>query len=167
VELFLNGKSLGAQMRHADDSPLTWKIAYQPGVLNAVASNDGHPVATDELRTAGAPAKIMLVADQEKLTPTWDDVSFARATVADSDGVTVPDATNPIRFDISGAGMVDAVDNGDVSSHEPFAAKERHAYQGHCLAIVKAAATDGPIRLTASSPGLESATLEIQTVRER
>ncbi len=164
VELFLNDRSLGVQTRHADDSPLTWKVAYQPGVLKAVASDDGQTIATYELRTAGAPAKIILTADEEKLAPTWDDVSFARAIVADADGVMVPDAADLIQFGISGPGRVAAVDNGDPSSHEPFIATERHAYQGRCLAIVKATSADGPIRLTVSAPGLEAASVEIQAV---
>jgi beta-galactosidase len=163
VELFLNDKSLGVQTRHADDSPLTWNVAYQPGVLRAVASDDGKAAATDELRTAGAPAKIVLVADQPTLTSAWDDVSFARATVTDADGVTVPDAADLIRFEISGPGRIAAVDNADPSSHEPFAATQRHAYHGRCLAIVKATSADGPIRLTASAPGLEAASVDIQT----
>ena len=165
--MFLNGKSLGVQARHADDSPLTWKVAYQPGVLSAVASNGGNSVAMDELRTAGAAAKIVLVADQMTLAPTWDDVSFARATVVDADGVTVPDAADLIHFEISGPGRIAAVDNADVSSHEPFAAAERHAYRGHCLAIVKATSVNGPIRLTASAPELEGASVVIQTVALR
>jgi beta-galactosidase len=163
VELFLNGKSLGAQLRHADDSPLTWKVAYQPGVLRAVASNNGDAAATDELRTAGVPAKIVLLADQRMLTPAWDDVSFARATVTDAAGVTVPDAGDLIRFEISGPGRIAAVDNADPSSHEAFVATRRHAYHGRCLAIVKATSAGGPIRLTASAPDLKSASVDIQT----
>jgi beta-galactosidase len=163
VELLLNGKSLGVQARHADDSPLTWKVAYEPGVLRALASNNGKAAATDELRTAGAPAKIVLVADQPTLTPAWDDVSFARATVTDAEGVTIPDAADLIRFEISGPGKVAAVDNADVSSHEAFAATQRHAYHGRCLAIVKATSAAGPIHLTASAPGLEAAAVDIQT----
>ncbi|MGD0769560.1 MAG: glycoside hydrolase family 2 TIM barrel-domain containing protein [Tepidisphaeraceae bacterium] len=163
VELFLNGKSLGVQARHADDSPLTWKVAYQPGVLRAVAGNNGAPAATDELRTAGPPAKIVLLADQPTLTPTWDDVCFARAAITDAAGVTIPDADNLIRFEISGPGRIAAVDNADVSSHEAFAATQRHAFQGQCLAIVKATSAAGPIRLTASAPGLAAASVDIQT----
>jgi beta-galactosidase len=163
VELFLNGKLLGVHARHADDSPLIWKVAYEPGVLRAVASNDGNLAAADELRTAGAAAKIVLVADQQKLTPAWDDVSFARATVTDADGVTVPDAADLIQFEISGPGRIAALDNGDPSSHEPFVATEYHAYRGRCLAIVKATSANGPIVLTASATGLAPASVEIQT----
>jgi beta-galactosidase len=164
VELFLNGKSLGQQTRHEDDSPLTWKVEYQPGELKAVGSTEGKPLAVHVLHTAGAPAKIDLGADQEILTPNWDDVSFVRATVVDADGVTVPDATNPIEFEISGPGRIAAVDNGDSSSHEAFVATVRHAYKGRCLAIVKATSASGPIHLTASAPGLKSASIEIQSV---
>jgi len=48
------------------------------------------------------------------------------------------------------------VDNADNASHEPFQASERHAYQGECVAFIKATAPAGKIVLTASAPGLKS-----------
>ena len=86
-----------------------------------------------------------------------------RATVTDAAGVTVPDAGDLIRFEISGPGRIAAVDNADPSSHEAFVATRRHAYHGRCLAIVKATSAGGPIRLTASAPDLKSASVDIQT----
>jgi len=161
VELFLNGQSLGAQNRHADDSPLTWKVAYQPGELTAVAHDDeGASVATQTLHTAGPAAKIELSADQQTLPATWDSVSFVRANVVDADGFIVPDAGNLITFQISGPGRIAAVDNGDPLSHEAFAASQRSAFRGRCLAIVKATGA-GPIAITASAANLLPATVQI------
>jgi beta-galactosidase len=164
VELFLNDKSLGIQSRHPDDSPLTWKVSYQPGVLKAIASNNGAPVATDVLRTAGPAARILLSVDQEKLMPSWDDVCFARATIADSDGIPVPDADDLIQFEISSPGKIVAIDNGDESTHAPFVATSYHAYRGHCLAIIRTTSAEGPIWLTASAKGLDPTSVELQTV---
>jgi beta-galactosidase len=81
--------------------------------------------------------------------------------VADANGVPVPGADHLISFAISGAGAIAAVDNADNTSHEPFQAAERHAYQGRCVAFVKAAAPDGNILLTATAPGLKSATIAL------
>lgn len=161
VELFLNGKSLGAQRLNADASPRTWSVTYAPGVLKAVASNQGKIVATHELRTAGPAAKILLSTDRPKLTATWDDVSYLTATIVDANGVPVPTATQTVAFKASGPGAIVAVDSGDNASHEPFQATERRAFQGRVFALVKANAANGKIVVTATAPGLESGVVEI------
>jgi beta-galactosidase len=163
VELFLNGKSLGAKEINPDASPRTWTVPFEPGILKAVGRNenqDGRAV-TDELQTAGAPAEIVLSSDKTKIADNWDGVCEVTATVADANGVPVPGADHLISFAISGAGAIAAVDNADNTSHEPFQAAERHAYQGRCVAFVKAAAPDGNILLTATAPGLKSATIAL------
>ena len=154
VELFLNGKSLGAQKINANASPRVWKISYAPGTLKAVAKNGGKVVANDELRTAGKAAKIVLSTETKKLSPGFDPVAIVRARIVDADGITVPRADDLISFKVSGPGVIAAVDSGDTVSHELFQASERHAFQGECVAFVKATATKGKIALTARAPGL-------------
>ena len=162
VELFLNGKSLGAKPLNADASPRIWQISFAPGKLKAVARNDGKMVATDELRTAGKPVKIVLTTDDGKLAPGWDAVARVSATVVDKNGVTVPDANDLVSFKISGPGMIAAVDNGGNASHEPFQAGERRALQGRCVVFIKATAPSGKITLTASAPGLTAGSANIK-----
>lgn len=164
VELLLNGRSLGGQWLPYDDAPRVWKVRFEPGVLKAVGRNSGRVVATHELRTAGAPLRIRLSADQPKLSPRWDDVCVVTATVVDSQGVVVPSATNLINFTITGPGAVVAVDNADNTSHEPFQATARRAYQGRCVAFVKATASRGTITVTATAPGLKPDSVSIQAV---
>ena len=50
VELFFNGKSLGAQSLHADASPRAWKVRYEPGTLQAIARDGKNVAVTNELR---------------------------------------------------------------------------------------------------------------------
>ena len=163
VELFLNGKSLGVQPLPADASPRTWTVPFQPGKLRAEAKNGGAIVATDELKTAGTPAKIALSTDPGSLGTSFDDVSFVKATITDANGVEVPSANDLVSFSVTGPGVIAAVDNGNNSSTEPFQAKERHAYLGHCFAILRATAATGPITLTATAPGRTPATISIPT----
>ncbi|MEI6196839.1 MAG: DUF4982 domain-containing protein, partial [Verrucomicrobiota bacterium] len=163
VELFLNGKSLGSKPLNDDASPRVWKVPFAPGRLKAVARNDGKIVATDELRTAGKPAKIILATGGGKLTPDWDAVARVTATIVDKNGMLVPDADDLITFKISGPGVIAAVDNGGNASHEPFQAGERHALQGRCVAFIKATGGSGKIILTASAPSLSSGSAVIKT----
>jgi len=163
VELFLNGKSLGSQTLPADASPRKWTVPFEPGTLRAVARDHGAIVATDELKTAGPAAKIILKGDREVLGTTWDDISYVEATVADNSGIQNPNAEDLVSFKISGPGVIAAVDNGDETSHEPFQASERHAFRGQCFAILRATGASGPITLTASGQGLAPASITIQT----
>lgn len=155
VELFLNGKSLGTQPLPADASPRVWQVNFAPGTLAAVARDGGKAVARDELRTAGPPAKIRLTTNLRRLAVNRDDIAFVRAAVVDRHGVPVPSANNLIRFQISGPGRIVAVDNADNASHAPFQARERHAFEGQCVAFIEAGAGSGRISITAASPGLK------------
>ena len=165
VELFLNGQSLGVKPLNSDAAPRTWRVDYAPGILKAVASNDGKVAATDELRTAGPPAKILLTPDAGTVADDWDGIVRVTATVVDKDGTVIPDADDLVTFKISGPGVIATVDNADNASHESFQAGERHAFQGRCVAFVKATAPSGQIALTASASGLTAGSISIQTTQ--
>ncbi|HTY86460.1 MAG TPA: glycoside hydrolase family 2 TIM barrel-domain containing protein [Candidatus Acidoferrum sp.] len=167
VELFLNGKSLGVKPLNADATPRNWLVAYAPGTLKAVARNGGKIVATDELRTAGSPAKIVLAVSRDRLPFDWDAVACVRATVVDKQGVPVPVANDLVSFKISGPGVVAAVDNADNASHEPFQASGRRAFHGRCVAYLKTTAPSGKIVVTASAPGLKSGKAVIRATGAR
>src|ERR1022692_1774044 len=130
VELLLNGKSLGSKPRAADDAPRTWRVGFEPGTIAAIAKNKGRVVANHELRTAGKPAKVLLAADRKRIELDWNDLSTVTATVVDAQGVLVPGADNPITFQISGPGVITAVDSADNTSHEAFQGSQRRAFQG-------------------------------------
>jgi beta-galactosidase len=167
VELFLNGRSLGAKPINADASARNWTVPFAPGVLKAVARDKNRKVvATDELKTAGAPAKILLTTETRQLSPGFDNLAIVRATITDASGVPVPNANDLVSFSISGPGEIAAVDNADNSSHESFQSTRRHAYQGECVAFVRAAATkSGKIKLTAQADGLKSSSIVIRATR--
>jgi len=167
VELFLNGRSLGVQWLPYDDTPRTWKVRFEPGVLKVVGRNQGRVVAQHELRTAGKPARILLAADRAQLAHCWDDVCVVTATVVDSNGTVVPYATNVITFNIAGPGVIAAVDSADNTSHEPFHATHRRAFQGSCVALVKATAPCGKITVKATALGLRPGSVTIQAVNPR
>ncbi|MVN78693.1 DUF4982 domain-containing protein [Hymenobacter sp. HMF4947] len=165
VELFLNGKSLGAKPKPADDSPRAWDVTFAKGTLRAVARNKGKEVAADELRTAGAPAKVVLSTERPTLAPGWDEVAYITARVVDANGVPCPNGTQQITFSASGPGRVIAVDNGDVRSHEAYQASVRATYLGQCLAIVRASAPGGSITVQATAPGLAPGSLTLAAAK--
>jgi beta-galactosidase len=165
VELFLNGTSLGAKPRPEDNAaPRVWNVEYAPGTLRAVGRNNGQEVASDELRTAGPAAKVVLTSDQTQAMPDFDDVVFVRATITDAQGVRVPTAQNQITFTVSGPGEIVATDNGSNTDHTVFSSPARDARDGNCLALVRATGSSGKIVVTASVDGLPAGTLTLAAV---
>jgi beta-galactosidase len=179
VELFLNGKSLGKKARFAEtwEMPVgqnvskdgkfetkyrrVWEVPYEPGTLKAVGYNGGKQVAVDEVKTAGEPAKIRLVADRSTLAADNDDLSFITVRVEDKDGNLCPVADNLVKFGVTGQGKIEAVDNGNAATTEPFHADQRKAFNGLALLIVRSQGGPGKIHVTASGDGLSAATVEL------
>jgi beta-galactosidase len=182
VELFLNGRSLGRKKRFSEPVELPvgpnisedrkfssryrleWQVPFEPGTLKAVAYSGGAQVAATERRTAGAPARLSLVPDRNAIAADGDDLSFVTVRVEDKDGNLCPLADNRVRFRISGAGTIQAVDNGNPATVEPFHADFRKAFNGLALVIVRSkAGQPGRVELEAAADGLTSAPAEIVT----
>ncbi|WP_229755414.1 glycoside hydrolase family 2 TIM barrel-domain containing protein [Hymenobacter cavernae] len=164
TELFLNGKSLGVKHKSPLDSALFWNVPFEKGTLKAIARNQGQEVATDELKTAGEPAKIILTADKSRVGNNWDAVSFVTASVVDAKGVVCPNSAKLIQFRVSGGGVIAAVDNADRNDHAPYQATERKTYKGTCIALIKAKAATGKITIKASAQGLADGVVTIDAM---
>ena len=161
AELFLNGKSLGRKKKGQFEYRLRWDdVKYAPGELKVVAYKDGKKWATDTVRTTGPAAELLLAPERNRIAGDGKDLAYVTVTVADAKGRLVPRSKNHIKFDLSGPGEIVAVDNGDATSFEPFQAKERNAFNGLALVIVRATGP-GQITLTAQADGLKAAATEI------
>ena len=160
VELLLNGKSLGKKPTRKDCAALNWDVPYAPGTLQAIARNSGREVARDTLRTAGKAVAVRLLPDKKSLGLGWDDVAHVVAELVDANGTVVPDAADLVRFELSGPGKIVAVDSGSVVSTEPFQASEREAFQGRCLAILRAKG-GGELTLSARVEGMKPASVQL------
>jgi beta-galactosidase len=161
VELFLNGKSLGTKSKKGDELHLMWKVPYTPGTLKAISRTKGKEILTEEIKTAGKPAKIIVSADRSQIKADGADLSFVTIKITDKDGVMVPNADNLVNFQLTGDGLIAGVDNGSETSHEPFKANYRKAFNGLCLAVIQSKEKAGTITLKATSEGLEPASVEI------
>ena len=159
AELFLNGRSLGRKKKEQYQYRLRWdEVKYEPGELKVVAYRNGQKWAEDSVKTAGQPAKLLLEADRSELTADGSDLSFVAVAVADNAGQLLPRAANRIRFEIDGPAEIAATDNGDATSHESFQSKERNAFNGKCLVIIRTqTGKGGQITLKAHSDGLQDA----------
>ncbi len=165
AELFLNGRSLGRKKREQYQYRLRWDdVKYEPGVSKVVAYKNGRRWAKDLVRTSSEASGLKMNADRARIKSDGSDLAFITVTVTDQNGMLVPRAKNRIRFELTGPGEIIAVDNGDPTNLESFQSKERNAFNGMCLVIVRSRLNEvGPIRLTAQSPGLKSTEISVTT----
>ncbi len=164
-ELFLNGKSLGRKKKGAYEYRLRWDdVVYQAGMLKVITYKNGKRWATDEVKTAGAAATLKVEPDRAKIRSDGRDLSFVTVTVTDKDGLMVPRSDSKIHFDIEGPGEIVATDNGDPTDFESFPSHDRQAFNGLCLAIIRAKpGQPGKIKLTAKTDGVKIGTTSIDS----
>jgi beta-galactosidase len=163
AELFLNGKSLGRKKKEPLQYRIRWdEVIYAPGELKVVAYKQGKPWATDAVKTAGLPSMLRLEPDRAVIAPDGFDLSFVTVAVMDQSALRVPRSKNLVHFSISGPGEIVATDNGDPTDLTVFASKERKAFNGLALVIVRAKrGQTGKITVRAQSDGLKDATAQI------
>jgi beta-galactosidase len=167
VELFLNGKSLGAKSVEKN-SHVQWNVKYAPGMLEARGSRDGQVVLTDKRETTGGPHGLRLHADRVAIQADGEDVSVISVEIVDAQGRVNPVASNEVTFQLDGPGRIIGVGNGDPSCHEadkPSSSGEakRSAFNGLCAVIVQALKTPGTIRVSAGAAGLENASVIVRS----
>jgi len=163
AELFLNGKSLGVKtFGETTDLRLEWRVPYAPGTLTVVARNNANEVCRDEVRTAGAPAKLVMRQDRSEISADGEDLSYVTIEIVDQEGHACPDADNTVECEIEGEGVIAGMGNGNPVSHEHFQARARKAFHGLCLAVIQSKREQGAIRVSARSSGLQAAEVVIE-----
>lgn len=182
IELSVNGKSYGekriefprqgmtVRYGHYDkprinpttaDLHVSWDVPYEPGTLKVVGKRGGKIVVTEEIKTAGAPAKIRLTVDRPTITDSSEDVAHCVVEILDSEGNIVPLANNLVKFQIEGDAKIIGVENGNMRDIDPVKANQRKAYNGLCLAIVQSA-KPGKIKIAATSEGLQGDSVDVE-----
>ena len=166
AELFVNGKSQGRIVKNPatrlDRYRLRWNnVKYEPGEIKVVAYDyDGTPKGEKIIRTAGAPARIVLKADRNSISSKGEDLSFVTVSVVDKDGNPCPTATNKMKFNVSGAAKFRAACNGDATSLVAFNSTEMPLFSGELVVVVEGLKR-GAATLSVSADGLTTATLPI------
>ena len=167
AELFVNGKSQGRIVKNPgtrlDRYRLRWNnVKYEPGEIKVVAYDyDGTPRGEKIVRTAGAPARIVLKADRNRISSKGEDLSFVTVSVVDKNGTPCPTATNKMKFEVSGAGKYRAACNGDATSLVAFNSTAMPLFSGELVVVVEGLKR-GTAMLSVSADGLPTAKLPIE-----
>jgi beta-galactosidase len=88
-----------------------------------------------------------LKAQTSKLSPSGDDLAFITVSLTDAEGILIPDASDQLSFEVSGAGSFEAVCNGDATSLESFRQPTMKLFNGQLVVIVRGACQPGTLTL--------------------
>lgn len=148
VELLVNGKSQGRQkvphLGHVE-----WTVTYAPGVIEARGFKDGKLVLTQKRETTGAAVALRLSADRNKINANREDLAMITVEAIDAQGRVVPGADHKLVFEISGAGTLIGVGNGDPNCLESDKEPKRSLFHGLAQVIVQASGQPGRIEIVA------------------
>ena len=166
VELFLNERSLGIQKNRLNSpenrNKTSWKVKYEPGVLQAVARTDGKIVAKHLIETVGKPVSLKLEIDNLNWNADGFDLQHIRVIAVDEKGRPVFDAKHKVTFNVQGPAKLIAVDNGDMMSDELHIGRQRSLHRGTALAILRADRKSGIVTFTAESEGLKPVKINLE-----
>lgn len=164
VKLELNGRIIAEQTVKKGSITTTFEVRYQPGTLVAKGFIDGKEVGKSMLSTTGKPAAIRLVPDRKAIKADANDLSFVSVEVVDEKGNVVPYVDDlEINYELTGAGKIAGVGNGNPADLSSFQQNHKKVYGGRGLVIVQPAGKSGVITLKAAANGLAPAQLNITT----
>ena len=159
VELFLNNRSLGRKAISHNLYSNDWSVDYKPGELKAIGYIKGKQVATSKLHTTDVASRLQITSLP---LPIASDIVLFEITVADKNGLNIIDGKAAITVKVEGGGKLIGLDNGELDYTGSFKTNTRNSYQGSLLVSVQRTAAEGEIRITASSPDLSTAILQVK-----
>jgi len=162
-ELFINGKSQGRITKNPaerlDRYRLRWNdVRYEPGELKVIVFDaEGKPAGEQIIKTAGKPAALKLEAWTSRASMTslmadGNDLAFITVSLTDAEGTLIPQASDQLTFEVSGAGSFEAACNGDATSLEPFTQPTMKLFNGQLVAIVRGGSQPGTLTLKVNDP---------------
>lgn len=164
VELFLNGKSIGShvmELETSQDMRAHFKVPFEPGVLRVVGHFADGSECSEVLHTPSDPAAVVMTSDKETLLADGRDIAFVEISTVDVNGIPVGNARNLIRVEVSGAGRLVGLDNGDSTDYDSYKGDNRRLFSGKLLAMIESTLEPGEITVRAYSEGLENAGLRL------
>ena len=163
VELLLNDKSIGLNSNSTDGYVFAFPaVQFEPGELKAVGRNEDKIVCQSELTTAGPPAKIKLtpIVGPHGLQADGQDVALFDVEVVDSYGRRCPTDDDRVDFTCTGPAIWrGGYNSGKINSTNSLYVNTECGINRVAL---RSTLTSGKITVTATRPGIESATVTVE-----
>ena len=131
--------------------------------LEAVAYNEGKPVARHKIEPTGKAVKLIVTPDTINWQADGQDLQHLYIQAVDAKGRLVSMADDELSFDLEGDASIVAVSNGDINSEELNVTNHRRLWHGSALVILRAGRHPSKVTLTTSSPHFKTVVTKLIT----
>lgn len=164
VAIYLNGKHY--HLPKPEDCPnglITGFLPCQPGTVRVVGLIGGEEVCTHELVTPGPATglkfdKELLQVHREEMTAKAGVVEGYKILLTvhaiDLDNHPCFRESAKVRFRVEGPARVYAVDNGDITTNEPYNDDFAHLFRGQASVMIELTGEAGRVKVSAYGDGL-------------
>ncbi|NLK07506.1 MAG: glycoside hydrolase family 2 protein [Firmicutes bacterium] len=134
VELILNGESLGRKAAGKEVGFVTkFEVPYQPGVLTAVAFQEGNEIGKVELATAGENRKIVLSAEDLETKA----LIYLPIEIHDDKGTLAADKVVKLEISVEGSAALVGFGSANPKSRYNYNGCVTETFNGRAQAILK------------------------------
>ena len=163
IAFILNGNEIRSITGdQAKQGWITLTVPYEPGTIAAIGRNDGKEVCRWTSNTSSKPNAVTLSADTASIGADGRDVCHIVFKIVDEKGTRVYDAENEVTFTVTGPAKIIGIDNGRRDGAVNYKDNKHKAYEGRGLMIVQSDRTPGKVIITAESPDLKPATINLE-----
>ncbi|WP_019536164.1 sugar-binding domain-containing protein [Paenibacillus ginsengihumi] len=165
VAVDLNGKRFYVNKPSSfPNRMMTGYLPYLPGTVTVRGFIGGREVCQHTLKTAGPAARLGFDAEEIRLEAGEGYQKLFTVRAKDSEGTPVFRESSKVIFKVDGPAEIIAVDNGDLSSSEPYNSDWMHMYRGCVSTVIRFTGDRGRVVLSAFSEGMVPAQLVIHVI---
>ncbi len=114
---------------------------------------------------ANQPSEIVITPYKTTMIADGRDEALIKISVIDKQGNVITNASNLIRFKISGDARIASITNGSDAAHDPGQVLQENLYNGQIKVMLQAGKNRGIVKFDATADGLATGSTEIHTVQ--
>lgn len=159
IELLTNGRAVArTAVGQGKQFIAEFDIAYEAGLLEAVAYTDGIERSRSTLRSASGPVHLVVTPTESTIGHAPGDAVFVEIQAQDATGVAITGDERDVTVHVSGAGQLIGVISGRPDPEEPLTGATCRTRDGRVLAIIRPKDEDGLITIDVESADLRACT---------
>jgi len=166
VAVYVNGRLIDRQAIDLYEQH-TWQIPYEPGTLTMEGYINGELVATAHKETTGEVAALRIEPHKSVLLGDGRDALVINVHAIDEQGRFVPDANDPVHFELQGCAKLLGCGNGNPNSHESDIDTSRQLFNGSLQLIVQSLVGEGELKLSLHGESIAAQQLVIPVVTSK
>jgi beta-galactosidase len=143
---------------------ITGYLPYIPGTVMVRGFINNKEVCQYTLKTAGPAVRLGFDCKEINLEAKAGYEKLFTVRAIDLEGVPVFRESANVVFRVTGPAELVAVDNGDLSSSEPYDNNGMHMYHGCVSTVIRLTGEKGRVELFAVSEGMDTARLVINVI---